>query len=207
MIDDLVLQGVTEPYRMLTARAEYRLRLRSDNAQARLTPQAMAIGCVSAGRQESFRWKCEQRARLETLLTRGFTGRAVREAGAEVRDDGTRNELRTWLRFPEVGAAALYRLVPELGEIPPAILEEAVQDHRYAPYLERQDSDVARMKRDEAVLIPPHLEYSLIAGLSNEMVEKLSAARPATLGAAARIRGITPAALAAILVHIRRRAA
>jgi tRNA uridine 5-carboxymethylaminomethyl modification enzyme len=207
MIDDLVLQGVTEPYRMLTARAEYRLRLRSDNAEARLTPQAMAIGCVSGDRQRSFSKKREQRAWLETLLARGFSGREVRKAGAEVRDDGTRKELRTWLRFPEVGAAALYRLVPDVAEIPPAILEEAVQDHRYAPYLERQDSEVVRMKRDEAVLIPAHLEYSMIAGLSNEMVEKLSAARPTTLGAAARIRGITPAALAAILVHIRRRAA
>jgi tRNA uridine 5-carboxymethylaminomethyl modification enzyme len=152
MIDDLTLQGVTEPYRMLTARAEYRLRLRADNAAARLTPEAIRIGCVSAGRKAHFEETRRRRSRIEEL-------------------------------------------------------EEAVQDHRYAPYLARQASELARLEADEAVRIPPDLDFRRVPGLSNEMVERLSAARPSTLGAASRVRGVTPAALAAILVHARRLAA
>ena len=187
MVDDLVLQGVTEPYRMLTARAEYRLRLRADNAAARLTPKAIAAGCVSTDRERHFRAARAERARIEAFLQRGAAAARLRQ--------------------PETDAAALVEAVPELGSAQPAILEEAIQDHRYAPYVARQQTEIERLRCDEAVRLPPDLDYVALPGLSNEMVERLSAARPSTLGAAARIRGVTPAALAAILVHARRKAA
>ena len=189
MVDDLVLQGVTEPYRMLTARAEYRLRLRADNAAARLTPKAIAAGCVSPERQGRFEEVRADRAAIEAILVDG---------------DG---RLADRLRFPETDAAALIAQAPELAAFAPAVLAEAIEDHRYAPYVARQQAEIDRLRADEAVRIPARLDYRGVGGLSNEMVERLSAARPATLGAAARIRGVTPAALAAILVHARRRAA
>jgi tRNA uridine 5-carboxymethylaminomethyl modification enzyme len=191
MVDDLALQGVTEPYRMLTARAEYRLRLRADNAASRLTPRAIAAGCVSAERRRHFEAAQAERARVEDIFAQRHGKLTLAER----------------LRFPETDAAALVALAPELGAAAPAALEEAIQDHRYAPYVARQQSEIDRLHSDEAVRLPPDIDYAAIAGLSNEMVERLDRARPATLGAAARIRGVTPAALAAILVHARRKAA
>ena len=191
MVDDLVLQGVTEPYRMLTARAEYRLRLRADNAAARLTPKAIAAGCVSAGRRRQFEGARAERARIEEIF-----GRRV-----------GRLSLAERLRFPETDAPALFALDPELAGATPAVLEEAIQDHRYAPYVARQQNEIDRLRSDENIRIAAEFDYGSIAGLSHEMVERLSRARPATLGAAGRIRGVTPAALAAILVHARRKAA
>ena len=190
MVDDLVLQGVTEPYRMLTARAEYRLRLRADNAATRLTPGAITAGCVSGERRAHFGASRADRAQVEMILARRIEGRTLAER----------------LRYPETDATALIELAPELGTISSDVLEEAIQDHRYAPYVARQDDEIARLRSDEAVTLPA-LDYAAIPGLSNEMVERLATARPSTLGAAARIRGVTPAALAAILVHARRRAA
>jgi tRNA uridine 5-carboxymethylaminomethyl modification enzyme len=207
MVDDLTLQGVTEPYRMLTARAEVRLRLRADNAEARLTPGAIAAGLVGAERRRHFEARQVQRRTVERHLEDLRTGAELAAAGIEVRDEGLRRPLSEWLRYPELGSAALLRLVPALAEFPRALLEEAVEDHRYAPYVERQQAEVARLRSDENVRIPAGIDYSAIAGLSLEMVERLDAARPSTLGAARRIRGVTPAALAAILVHSRRRAA
>jgi tRNA uridine 5-carboxymethylaminomethyl modification enzyme len=191
MIDDLVLQGVTEPYRMLTARAEYRLRLRADNAAARLTPKAIAAGCVSEARRHHFEAARAARAAIEEILAR-------REGNAT---------LAQRIRFPETDASVLVALAPELAGFSREAVEEAIQDHRYAPYVARQQAEIDRLRSDEAVRLPADLDYRVLAGLSNEMVERLSAARPATLGAAARVRGVTPAALAAILVHARRRAA
>ena len=207
MVDDLVLQGVTEPYRMLTARAEYRLRLRADNADARLTPLAISIGCVSSDRRAAFKRAAGKRAEAEGLLEATYSGNELVAAGMAVKDDGLRRPLREWLRFPEVSAPGIRTLLPALGEIPEVILDQAIQDHRYAPYVARQEAEVARLRVDDGVLLPSDLDYADIAGLSNEMVERLSQARPRTLGAAARIRGVTPAALAAILVWARRRAA
>ena len=189
MVDDLVLQGVTEPYRMLTARAEYRLRLRADNAAGRLTPMAIAAGCVSAARRAHFTTGRRARDRIEAILA--LNG----------------GEIASRIRFPETDAQVLIGLAPELAAFPSAALEEAVQDHRYAPYVARQQAEIDRLRSDEDVRLPANLDYANLAGLSNEMVERLSIARPATLGAASRVRGVTPAALAAILVHARRRAA
>ncbi|HEX8533877.1 MAG TPA: tRNA uridine-5-carboxymethylaminomethyl(34) synthesis enzyme MnmG [Allosphingosinicella sp.] len=207
MIDDLTLQGVTEPYRMLTARAEYRLRLRADNAEARLTPQAIEAGCSSQERRAHFDGSRAERKRIEAILAAEFSGAEMNGAGVAVRDDGVRRSLGAWLRFPEVDREELLLLAPELAACRLPELEEAIQDHRYAPYLARQQREVERLKADEAVLLSPDLDYTAIAGLSNEMVSRLELARPGTLGAASRIRGITPAALAALLVHARRRAA
>jgi tRNA uridine 5-carboxymethylaminomethyl modification enzyme len=191
MVDDLVLQGVTEPYRMLTARAEYRLRLRADNAAARLTPAAIAAGCVSPARRRHFDAAQAERARIEAVLARA----------------NGKTTLADRLRFAETDRAALIGLAPELADAAPDLLEQAIQDHRYAPYVARQQADIDRLRADEAVRLPAELDYDALPGLSNEMAERLAAARPSTLGAAARIRGITPAALAAIMVHARRRAA
>jgi tRNA uridine 5-carboxymethylaminomethyl modification enzyme len=207
MVDDLTLQGVTEPYRMLTARAEYRLRLRADNADTRLTPQAIEAGCVSDGRLSNFRESHGERSRINGLLETRFSAAQLKEVGVDVREDGIKRSLADWLRFPELDRAGLYALIPQLRDCRNRELEEVIQDHRYAPYVARQGNEIARLKADEAVRIPEDLDYAGIAGLSNEMVEKLSTARPTTLGAASRIRGITPAALAAILVHARRQAA
>lgn len=207
MIDDLVLQGVTEPYRMLTSRAEFRLRLRADNAEARLTPKALAAGCVSAERRRHFADRAEARNRIEALLASPFTSAELNARGVCVRDDGLRRRVGEWLRFPELDRPALIRILPELATAPAALVDEAIEDHRYAPYVERQQAEVSRLRSDDAVRLPADLDYGVIPGLSNEMVERLSLARPDTLGAAARIRGITPAALAAVLVHARRKAA
>jgi tRNA uridine 5-carboxymethylaminomethyl modification enzyme len=206
MVDDLVLQGVTEPYRMLTARAEYRLRLRADNAEARLTPQAVAAGLVSPQRRAHFERRQAGRAEVERHLDRLATAVELRAAGVPVADGGHRT-LAEWLRFPELEAEALKRIEPALARCNSHSLDEAVEDHRYAPYVERQRAEIARLRSDEAVRIPAGLDYASIPGLSNEMVERLGAVRPTTLGAARRIRGVTPAALAAILVHSRRKAA
>ncbi|MET1110833.1 MAG: tRNA uridine-5-carboxymethylaminomethyl(34) synthesis enzyme MnmG [Allosphingosinicella sp.] len=207
MVDDLTLQGVTEPYRMLTARAEFRLRLRADNAEARLTPQAVAAGLVGAERRAHFDRRQAQRAAVELHLAGHRSSAELRSAGIEVAGDGGRRPLTEWLRFPELDAAGLLRLEPSLVQYPFLLIEEAVEDHRYAPYVERQRAEVARLRSDENVRIPAGIDYGSIPGLSGEMVERLEAARPSTLGAAQRIRGITPAALAAILVHSRRKAA
>jgi tRNA uridine 5-carboxymethylaminomethyl modification enzyme len=207
MVDDLTLQGVTEPYRMLTSRAEFRLRLRADNAEARLTPKALAAGCVSPPRAAYFAEREEARSRIEALLTPVLSGAALKASGIAVRDDGVSLTLAEWLRFPELDRAALLRAAPALAKEPPDLVDESLEDHRYAPYVARQEAEVARLRSDESVRLPHQLDYASVPGLSAEMVERLSRARPETLGAAGRVRGVTPAALAAILVHARRKAA
>ena len=207
MVDDLTLQGVSEPYRMLTARAEYRLRLRADNATARLTPTAIAAGCVSPERRAAFELGRRQRQEVEAELSRSMTGHMLQSAGVSVRGEGGGKPLVDWLRFPEVDGDALRRLIPSLARFREDVVEEAVQDHRYAPYVARQQAEVVKLRSDEAIRIPADIDYAAVAGLSNEMVERLTRARPSTLGAAGRVRGITPAALSAILIHSRRVAA
>jgi len=206
MIDDLVLQGVTEPYRMLTARAEFRLSLRCDNAETRLGPIARAAGCVGAARKRHQLDRAEQRARLEARLDDvTLSAHAVAGLGLAASQDGSIRRAREWLRLPE---ATIAQVAPGAASgIDPDVCEEVTQDARYAPYLERQRIEAEQLARDEAVGLEPALDFAAIAGLSNEMVSRLSQARPRTLAEAGRIRGITPAALSALLLHQRRRAA
>ena len=205
MIDDLVLQGVTEPYRMLTARAEYRLRLRADNASTRLTPIAMALGCVSEERSNWFAARQTARDAIFTALDAVHSSEDLARKGINVRRDGTRQSLFQWLRFPNITIASLEDLEACLKTGESDLIAEIEEDARYAPYLERQESELRDLRANEQIRLGDDMEYAVIAGLSNEMVERLIMARPETLAAASRIRGITPAALAAILVHARRR--
>ncbi|WP_084582445.1 tRNA uridine-5-carboxymethylaminomethyl(34) synthesis enzyme MnmG [Sphingomonas azotifigens] len=201
MIDDLVLQGVTEPYRMLTARAEFRLRLRADNAETRLGPVGEALGLLGADRQARLVARHAGRAQLDTIFAVERTAHQLAERGAPVAQDGARRPAREWLRFPGVVLDQVLDAVPDAD---PALLAEYVEDARYAPYLERQDAEVAQLRANDAVRLRADMDYAAIPGLSNEMVERLTIAAPETLGAAARIRGITPAALSAILLHARK---
>jgi len=203
MVDDLVLQGVTEPYRMLTARAEFRLRLRADNAETRLGDAAAQLGLLGPERMARQAGRGEARAELERHFATPLTASAVHARGAPVGLDGARRTAKEWLRFPGVELAH----VSEPVDTDPQLLVEFVEDARYAPYLERQAAEVAQLRANDVVRLGPDLDFKAIPGLSNEMVEKLSAARPETLGAASRIRGITPAALSAILLHARKYAA
>jgi tRNA uridine 5-carboxymethylaminomethyl modification enzyme len=196
MIDDLVLQGITEPYRMLTARAEYRLRLRADNAATRLTPIAMSIGCVGPARATWFGGRETQKiALVEGLQVKGR---------AATGDSYSHFDL---IRVAQLDLAALVALNPTVADYESTLVNEVIEDARYAPYIVRQDAEVRAMRANEGIKIPASLDYAALAGLSKEMVERLTLARPSTLGAAERIRGVTPAALATILVHAKRRAA
>ncbi len=207
MIDDLTLHGVSEPYRMLTARAEYRLRLRANNASTRLTPLALAAGCIGTARREWFERRMEAKASLEAELSREVTASELAGAGLPVRTDAGRLPLRDWLRFGGVGIDGLAPWIA--GDLPDDsdLVEEVAEDAAYAPYLVRQESELRELRASEALQLGDHFTYGAIPGLSNEMVERLSRARPANLAAAGRIPGITPAALAALLVHARRQAA
>ncbi|MEY3658661.1 MAG: tRNA uridine-5-carboxymethylaminomethyl(34) synthesis enzyme MnmG [Pseudomonadota bacterium] len=206
MIDDLVLQGITEPYRMLTARAEYRLRLRADNAATRLTPLAMEMGCISPARREWFVSRETQRTALRDALERKVTGSALADLGLDVREPGQKQSLFSWMRFITLSQAQLAALCPEAARCSKAIIDELAEDARYAPYIARQEAEIREMRANDSISLQM-VDFASIPGLSNEMVERLNAARPATLGAAERVRGITPAALAAILVQAKRRAA
>ncbi|WP_313809193.1 tRNA uridine-5-carboxymethylaminomethyl(34) synthesis enzyme MnmG [Sphingobium sp.] len=207
MIDDLVLQGVTEPYRMLTARAEYRLRLRADNAGTRLAPVARHHGIMGPERAGHYARREAERRIAEAQLERLLSSTEMARAGAGVRQDGTRRSLFDWARFPEVRRELLFDLAPALSQISDDVRDEILEDAHYAPYLERQDAEIAEMRRNERVMIPADFDFSAIGGLSTEMIERLNMARPDSLAAASRIRGITPAALAALLIHVRRHAA
>ncbi len=206
LIDDLVLQGVTEPYRMLTARAEYRLRLRADNAATRLTPIALETGCVGAQRRDWFVSRETERARGREILDTRYTTNDLRTAGLEVKAGADAQSLFDWLRFVDAKTDALIALCPALAAVSLPVLAELIEDARYAPYIARQEAEVRAMRANDKIPLSA-VDFTAVPGLSNEMVERLQAARPATLGAAERVRGITPTALAAILVQAKRVAA
>jgi tRNA uridine 5-carboxymethylaminomethyl modification enzyme len=205
MVDDLTLHGVSEPYRMLTARAEYRLRLRANNASSRLTPLAMAIGCVGTERAGWFARREEARGLLDAALERDVTSAELAGAGLPVRADAGRLPLREWLRFGGIDLATLAPWITGDPFADPDLAAEVAEDAAYAPYLARQEGELKNLRAAEALPLGEDFPFAAIPGLSREMVERLSAARPATLAAAGRVPGITPAALAALLVHARRR--
>ena len=207
MVDDLVLQGVSEPYRMLTARAEYRLRLRADNAATRLTPKGIVLGLVRPATAALFDARLAERARAAALLEAPVTTADYAAIGLALPGDGAARRRIDLLRFPEVTMATLALLAPELAAIGERLLAELAEDVHYAPYIARQEAELRSLAANEAILLDPALDYGAIGGLSREMVERLTKARPETLGQAGRIDGVTPAALTAILVHSKRRAA
>ncbi len=206
MIDDLTLQGVSEPYRMLTARAEYRLRLRANNASSRLTPFAIAAGCVGPERRSWFERRAQAKARLDAQLDREASAFELVAAQIPIKPDAGRMKLRDWLRFDEVELVALQPLLAQdLDD--PALAEEVAEDAAYAPYLARQDRELRELRASEGLHLGDGFPFAAIPGLSREMVERLSRAQPETLAAAGRVPGVTPAALATLLVHARRRVA
>jgi tRNA uridine 5-carboxymethylaminomethyl modification enzyme len=206
LVDDLISRGTSEPYRMFTSRAEYRLLLRADNADQRLTPKGIELGCVSALRGERFKEKSNAliRARKQLALLEA-SPKDVAKGGMVVTQDGKRRTAMRLLSYPEITAKKLASIWPEIGKLRPDVVEQMEIEARYATYLERQSADIEAFRRDEALEIPPDLDLDDVGGLSNEVREKLKAARPLSFGAAARISGVTPAALTALLRHVRRR--
>ncbi len=205
MIDDLVTRGVTEPYRMFTSRAEYRLSLRADNADQRLTPKGVELGCVGSERARKFTDKMREieaaRALAKTLQ---MTPTQAQARGLTVNQDGARRDALQLLAYPSISYAQLAAIWPELGALSKQAREQLEIDAMYAGYLERQALDVAAFKRDEDLRLSPDLDYGAVGGLSNEVREKLARAKPVTLGQASRIEGVTPGALTALLAHVKR---
>jgi tRNA uridine 5-carboxymethylaminomethyl modification enzyme len=206
LVDDLITRGVTEPYRMFTSRAEYRLALRADNADQRLTQRGIEAGCVGPDRAAMFHVKhlalSESRKTLQTLT---LSPAKAREAGWNVNQDGKIRTAWEYLGYKDITLETLARVWPELSEIDPAIAAQLEIEALYSGYIERQAGDVEALRRDEALQIPDEIDYSAIGGLSNEVRQKLETIRPATLGQASRIEGVTPGALTALLGHVKRR--
>ena len=203
LIDDLVTKGVSEPYRMFTSRAEYRLSLRSDNADQRLTPLGEAWGIVGAERSQAFRDKMERlNVSRETMTRLNLTPNEAARLGLTIRQDGVRRTALDLLSLPQVDFSTLTRIWPELAGLDGEIVEQLEIDAQYAGYMDRQDADILAFRRDESRSLPASLDYRAVVGLSNEVRHKLEKIRPATLGQAARIEGVTPAALTLVLAHV-----
>ena len=204
MIDDLVTKGVSEPYRMFTSRAEYRLSLRADNADQRLTKLGEDNGLVGSVRSEAFAAKMERLDGARAVMQRlNMTPNQAQTHGITVKLDGARRTALDLLSLPGVDFTLLSRIWPEIGDFAPAIVEQLEIDAQYAGYLDRQDADILAFRRDEDMRLPETLDYKTVQGLSNECAQKLGRIRPATLGQAARIEGITPASLTLVLAHVR----
>jgi tRNA uridine 5-carboxymethylaminomethyl modification enzyme len=206
LIDDLVTRGTNEPYRMFTSRAEYRLVLRADNADQRLTPIGIQVGCVSAERAAVFGAKSEALALARALVQRlRLSPSALRDRGIAVNADGVPRTAAELLAYPGIDLPRLTAIWPELGAVSLEITEQLEIEARYAGYLERQEADIHAFRKDEALELPRDLDYGAVGSLSAEVRSKLQETKPATLGAAARISGVTPAALVALLKYVRRR--
>ena len=206
MIDDLVTRGVTEPYRMFTSRAEYRLALRADNADQRLTDKGIALGCVGAERAKMHRAKMGELDAARTLaraLT--VTPSDAARRGLALRKDGQRRSAFELLSYPSIGIGDVARLWPQLAGLRPKVAEQLEIDAKYDVYLSRQAADVESYRRDESLTLPEDLDYAELPGLSNEVRDKLQTYRPRTVGHAGRIDGVTPAALTLLAAHLRRR--
>jgi tRNA uridine 5-carboxymethylaminomethyl modification enzyme len=204
LIDDLVTKGVTEPYRMFTSRAEYRLTLRADNADQRLTPLGERGGIVGATRSEVFAEKLNRltvaRAQMRTL---NLTPNEAQKHGIAVRLDGARRSALDLLALPGVELSTLARIWPELAALASDVVDQLEIDAQYAGYLDRQEADIVAFRKDESMRLPDDLDYRAVHGLSTEAAQKLGKIRPLTLGQAARIDGVTPAALTLVLAHVR----
>jgi tRNA uridine 5-carboxymethylaminomethyl modification enzyme len=206
MIDDLVTRGVAEPYRMFTSRAEYRLSLRADNADQRLTHRGMALGCVGSARAAVHRRRTAARAHARELAqSRSLTPGEADRQGIVIRQDGRRRTAFELLSFPHVHWADLARIWPDLGAVAADIAEQVETDAKYAVYLDRQADDVAAYRRDETLELPAGLDYGEIPGLSTELRQKLDSIRPRTIGQAGRVDGMTPVALTLLAARIRPR--
>ncbi|MEO0465402.1 MAG: tRNA uridine-5-carboxymethylaminomethyl(34) synthesis enzyme MnmG, partial [Pseudomonadota bacterium] len=207
MIDDLVTRGVTEPYRMFTSRAEYRLALRSDNADQRLTPIGIDIGLVGGSRSKMFHVKQSALERANSQLSASsLTPKQAAERGWNVNQDGRRRSALDYLAYPDIDMGDIRDAFPDLTEWPEDIARQVSIDAQYAAYVARQAVEVEAMRRDESLRIPGGLDYSAVGGLSNEARTKLEAAQPETIGQASRIEGMTPGAITALLGHIRQSA-
>jgi len=205
LIDDLITRGVSEPYRMFTSRSEYRLSLRIDNADERLTGKGLALGCIGQERAEHFRRSQEELGRIAARLRElTATPKEAARQGLELNQDGIRRSAYQLLSYPHVGWADLCRLWPELDAVPVPVRDRIETDATYAVYLDRQQADIAAYRRDESIVLDQALDFRSLPGLSNEIKAKLDLVRPATLGQAARIEGITPAALTLLAAHAKK---
>jgi len=204
MIDDLVCRGVTEPYRMFTSRAEFRLSLRADNADQRLTPKGLEIGCVGRERKDIFINKINRIKKARELFeNQTYTPKTLSQNGISISQDGNRRTLMQVLAFPNVSYKDLFKLEPKLIKIDEETLKQIQKDATYVNYLDRQRKDIDTIKKDERVLIPMNLDYNSIQGLSTELKLKLSRARPKNMLQASNIDGITPAALMLVMAKIK----